>query len=47
MRKQTSTNALNEKHLLDTCGMVVAFARHWWPVETYDFMPAVERYDAV
>jgi len=24
MRKQTSTNALNEKHLIDTCGMAVA-----------------------
>jgi len=23
MRKNTSTNALNEKHLIDTCGMVV------------------------
>lgn len=24
MRKNTSTNALNEKHIIDTCGMAVA-----------------------
>ena len=24
MRKDTSTNALNEKHIIDTCGMAVA-----------------------
>lgn len=24
MRKETSTNAINEKHIIDTCGMAVA-----------------------
>jgi DNA-binding HxlR family transcriptional regulator len=26
MRKNTSTNALNEKHIIDTCGMAVALS---------------------
>jgi hypothetical protein len=39
MRKQTSTNALNEKRIIDSCGMAVALRVIWWPVETRHFMP--------